>query len=333
MVLNETAFRKYLSKRKVDPEQAQTFLNCLEELQKVQKTDNIDSLPKGTILQYTEHLVKVNPDAVLDTLRALYNYGYFIKNYDYVAEVLDIHEGYNAMDNLFDRVAEQFGETVRDEIFTDIQLPPLGVDPEPKCEVTKIVMKRLEETLGEDKTIELLAPCLHGHDVEPKAREDFLKLKDIDAFLEFKHQTVVDRFRQHMKNGTLEYAQYVDEDVVAYVENTPTISPGIREGDKIISTKIPYHIKAMLDAKDPHMKRYYVCYCPWVRGAIRNGTEDEISSNFCHCSAGFTKQYWDIVFNQPVKVQPIETALTGALHCKFAIEIPKKYQKKDAANR
>ncbi len=333
MVLNETTFRKYLSEQKVDPEQAKTFLNCLEELQKFQRTDNIDALPKGTILRYTEHLVKVNPDAVLDTLRALYNYGNFIKNHDYVAEVLDIHEGYNAMDNLFDRVAEQFGETVRDEIFTDIQLPPLGVDPETKCEVTKIVMKRLEETIGEDKTIELLAPCLHGRSDEPNAREDFLKLKDIDAFLEFRHQAVVDRFRQHMKNGTLEYAQHVDEDVVAYVENTPTISPGIRQGDKIISTKIPYHIKAMLDTKDPHMKRYYVCYCPWVRGAIKNGTEDEISPNFCHCSAGFTKKYWDVVFDQPVKVQPIETALTGALHCKFAIEIPKQYQKKDTANR
>jgi hypothetical protein len=326
-VLNETAFRKYLSERKISPEQATTFINCLEAMQKFQKTDNIDSLPKGTILQYTEHLVDVNPDAVLDTLRALINYGNFIKNYDYVAEALDIAEAYTAMDNLYDRVAEQFGETVRDEIFANIELPPLGVDPEPKFEVTKHVMKRLENTLGEDKTIELLAPCLHGRDVGPKAREDFLRLNDIDAFLEEKHQVVIDRFRQHMKDGTLEWAQYVDEDVVDYVENTPTISPGIREGDKIISTKVPYQIKAMLETKDPRMKRYYVCYCPWVRGAIKNGTEDEISPNFCHCSAGFTKLYWDIIFDQPVKVKPIETALTGALHCKFAIQIPKEYQK------
>jgi predicted hydrocarbon binding protein len=75
------------------------------------------------------------------------------------------------------------------------------------------------------------------------------------------------------------------------------------------------------------MKRYYVCYCPWVRGAIKDGTEKEISANFCHCSAGFTKKYWDYVFGQPVTVQPVETALTGALHCKFAVQIPKEYQK------
>ncbi|MFW9984791.1 MAG: hypothetical protein ACFFCB_08700 [Candidatus Odinarchaeota archaeon] len=324
--MNETAFRQYLSKQKVDPEQVTIFVNCLEALQKFQKSENIDSLPRGKILRYTEHLVNVEPKAVLDTLRALINYGNFIKNYDYVAEVLDIAEAYNAMDNLYGRVAEHFGEQVRDEIFAGIELPPLGTDPEPKFEVTKLVMKRLENTLGEDKTIELLAPCLHGRDVGPKAREDFLRLNDIDAFLKEKHQVVIDRFRQHMKNGTLEWAQYVDKDVVDYVENTPTISPGIREGDKIISTKVPYQIKKMLDAKDRRMKRYYVCYCPWVRGAIKNGTEDEISPNFCHCSAGFTKLYWDIIFDQPVTVEPIETALTGALHCKFTIQIPKEYQ-------
>ena len=128
--MNETAFRKYLSERKVDPEQVTIFVNCLEALQKFQKTENIGSLPRGAILQYTEHLVDTEPNAVLDTLRALINYGNYIKNYDYVAEVLDIAEAYTAMDNLYDRVGEQFGERVRDEIFADIELPPLGVDPE-----------------------------------------------------------------------------------------------------------------------------------------------------------------------------------------------------------
>jgi hypothetical protein len=241
--------------------------------------------------------------------------------------VLDIAEAYNAMDTLYERVGEKCGKAVRDAVFADITIPPLGIDPESKSEFTKVVMQRLEAQVGEAKTVKLLAPCLHGRPDEPKAREDFIRLKDIDAFLAQKHKEVVDRFRQHRKEGTLEWAQYVDDDVVAYVENTLTISPGIREGDKIIQTKVPFQIKAMLEAKDPRMKRYYACYCPWVRGAIKDGTDDEISANFCHCSAGFTKKYWDFVFGQPVTVQPIETALTGALHCKFAVQIPKEYQK------
>ncbi|MFX1581830.1 MAG: hypothetical protein ACFFCJ_06375 [Promethearchaeota archaeon] len=325
--MNELAFRTYLLEQKVDREQSTTFITRLEAMRAFFKPKDFESLPRGTILQYTEHLVSVDKDAVLDTLRALIHYGNFIENYDYVAEVLDIAEAYNAMETLYSRVEEQCGAPIRDAVFADVELPPLGVNPESKSEVTKVVMHRLEEQVGEAKTIELLAPCLHGRPEEPKAREEFLRLNDIDEFLALKHKEVVDRFHQHKQNGTLEWAQYVDDDVITYVENTLTISPGIREGDKIIQTKIPYQIKALLDAKDPRMKRYHVCYCPWVRGAIKDGTEKEISANFCHCSAGFTKKYWDYIFGQSVSVQPVETALTGALHCKFAVQIPKEYQK------
>ena len=325
--MNELAFRTYLLEQKVDRDQSTLFINRLEAMRTFIKAQNIEHLPKGTILQFTEHLVQTDAGTVLDTLRAFLHYGNFIENYDYVAEVLDIAEAYNAMDTLYERVGDECGDAIRDAVFAEIDIPPLGVNPETKSDFTKVVLQRLEAQVGEAKTIELLAPCLHGRPDEPKAREDFLRLNDIDAFLALKHQEVVDRFRQHNQEGTLEWAQYVDDDVVAYVENTRTISPGIRDGDKIIQTKVPFQIKAMLEAKDPRMKRYYVCYCPWVRGAIKDGTEDEISANFCHCSAGFTKKYWDFIFGQPVTVQPIETALTGALHCKFAVQIPKEYQK------
>lgn len=325
--MNELAFRTYLFENKVDREQATIFLERLEELKQFMGTKQIDTLTRGTILQYTEHLVVTDSETVLDSLRALLHYGNFIHNYDYVAEVLDIAEAYNAMDTLYERVGEQCGEQVRDTVFASVTIPPLGVNPESKSEFTKVVLQRLETQVGEAKTVELLAPCLHGRPEEPQAHMDFMRLNDIDEFLALKHQEVIDRFRQHKENGTLEWAQYVDDAVVAYVENTLTISPGIREGDKIIQTKVPFQIKAMLEAKEPRMKRYYVCYCPWVRGAIKDGTEDQISANFCHCSAGFTKKYWDFVFNQPVTVQPIETALTGSFHCKFAVQIPKEYQK------
>lgn len=318
-----------MAKKKNDEEQATGFISQLQGLQKFLKSDDIDSLPWGTLLKFTEHLVQVSSDTVLDTLRAFYNYGMFIKNYDYASEVLDIAEAYNAMDNLYQRIGEQYGEKIRDEIFADIHIPPLGVDPEKKPAITKIVMRRLEETLGEDKTIELLAPCLHGRGLEgaKKDREDLLRLADIDKFLALKHQEFVERMEQHKREGTLEYAQYVNEDAVAYVKNTLTIAPGIREGNKIISTKIPYQTIKYLNADNDRMKRYYYCHCAWVRGAIKNGDEHEISPNFCHCSAGFTKMYWDVVFDQPIKIEPIETVLKGDLTCKFTIDIPQEYQK------
>ena len=322
---------KYLLQNNITQEQAAGFVSRLKEFNKFlsKKNLNVDSIPNVGILKYTEYLIENKSETVLELLRALIYYAHFTKKYDYIVEVIDIEEASNAMDNLYLRIAEKFDEKTRDEIFENIDIPPLGVDPDKKPEITKEVMKRLEEKLGVEETIKLLAPCLHGRPLEPikKDREDFLRLNDIDEFLRLKKREFVERVEKHQKEGTLEYAQYIDEEVVEYIKNNPTITPGIREGDKIIVTKIPYQIKKLLNAKDERMKRYYSCYCAWVRGAIKNGTEQEISPNFCHCSAGFTKQYWDIIFDQPTKVEPIETPLTGKVECKFAVHIPKEFQK------
>ncbi|TET61382.1 MAG: hypothetical protein E3J52_01640 [Promethearchaeota archaeon] len=329
--MKEKAFLKYLLDNKVSQEQADIFVSRLDDFNKFLKTEklDVDSIPNGKILEYTEHLVESKSDTVLDLLRAVINYANFTKKYDYIIEVTDISESFNAMDNLYTRLADQFNEQIRDAIFENVSILPLGADPDKKPDITKVVMKRLEEKLGEDKTIELLTPCLHGRPLEPikKDREDFIKLNDIDEFIKLKKREFVEQAQKHQKEGTLLYAQYVDDEVVEYIKNSPTITPGIRKGDKIIATKTPYQIKKFLNAKDERMKRYYSCYCAWVRGAIKNCTEKEISPNFCYCSTGFTKKYWDIIFDQPIKIEPLETPLTGALECKFAINIPKEFQK------
>ena len=322
---------KYLTKNNVSQEKADDFIAILNEFNKyLEKKDlTVDSIPTGGILEYTEYVIENGSEKVLELLIALYHYAHFTKKYDYIIEITDIEESSNAMDNLYLRIAEQFDEKIRDEIFEDMDIPPLGVNPEKTPEFTKEIMKRLEHKLGVENTIKLLTPCLHGRPIEPikKDREDFLRLNDIDEFLRLKKQQLIERVQKHQKEGTLEYAQYVDEEVVDYIKNSPTISPGIREGDKIIVTKIPYQIRKALNAEDERMKRYYTCYCAWVRGAIKNGTEKEISPNFCHCSAGFIKLYWDIIFDQPTKVEPIETPLTGKVECKFAIHIPNVFHK------
>jgi hypothetical protein len=328
--LNEKDFLKYLSKNHVSQEKATLFDSILNQFNNFleKKKNNIDSIPNGEIIKYTEYLVQDNSDQVLVFLRALYNYAKFIKKYDYIVEIIDISESYEAMDTLYQRITEKYGEDLRDEIFENITIPSLGVHPEKKPEFTKVVMKRLEEKIGKDKTIELLKPCLHDRpgSIE-KDREDFLKLNDIDKFLKLKKEEFIERLLYHKKEGTLEFAQYIDDDVINFIKNTPSISPGIRDRNIIISTKMPYQTKNHIEAKDNRMKRFYSCYCPWVRGAIKDGTEKELFSHFCYCSAGYTKKYWDVIFDQSTEVEPIETPLTGGLLCKFAVQIPKEFQK------
>ena len=182
------------------------------------------------------------------------------------------------------------------------------------------VAERIEEKLGEEKLIELLEPCLHGRppDDFEGDRKDYKEL-GIGGFLKKKHQKLLQNFEKNRDEGTYSFAQPVDEEVVDYIRSTPTVGAGVREGDVIFVTKIPYQTKKYLKAKDDKMKRYHYCYCPWVRGAIKAGTENEIFTHFCYCSAGYTKKYWDVIFDQPTIVEPIETPLTGGTLCTIQI--------------
>ncbi|MBY9001707.1 MAG: hypothetical protein KGD64_12390 [Candidatus Heimdallarchaeota archaeon] len=326
--MNIEAFQEYLQEKEISETDREDLFSELTKFQAYLKSEEIqlETIPKGKIQEYTEKLVK-EENSALNIIRVMFSLATFLQKHDYTIELIDIIESYNAMDNLYLRLAEQHGEDIRDRIFEDIHIPPIGSDPDKKPEITKKVIKRLEDEVGVEKTIDILAPCLHGRPIEPikKDREDFLQSNNIDEFLKIKKTEFIERLEKHKEEGTPEYAQYIDEDVITYVKNKPTITPGVRQGDKIIVTKIPYKMRDFLDAEDERLKRYYSCYCAWVRGAIRKGEEKEISANFCNCSAGFFKQYWDVIFDQPVKVEPIETPLTEALECKFAVHIPEKF--------
>jgi hypothetical protein len=81
--------------------------------------------------------------------------------------------------------------------------------------------------------------------------------------------------------------------------------------------------KKYLHEKDEKKKRYYYCHCPWVREAILSDLK--VSPNFCYCSAAFEKRVWDVIFDQPVKADVVESVLKGDPICKFAIHIPKDF--------
>ncbi|GAG76174.1 unnamed protein product, partial [marine sediment metagenome] len=111
--------------------------------------ENLDSISEGKMMQYTEILAsRENEEEILNLLRAIISYANYAKKYDYIIEVIDIVEGYNAMDNLHTRIAEHFDEEIRDEIFKDLTIPVLGEHPDVKPDFTKKIMKRMEEIIG-----------------------------------------------------------------------------------------------------------------------------------------------------------------------------------------
>ena len=58
------------------------------------------------------------------------------------------------------------------------------------------------------------------------------------------------------------------------------------------------------------------CYCSLFRGLPENET---VSTTYCHCSKGFVKKFWEGVLGKPVKVDLVQSAISGASECKFVI--------------
>ena len=323
--MQEDEFKNYLEEKEIENSLISEFLNHLRSYEKFLLKDNqtLETSLSEKIIEYSDELVLRDKGSVLNFLRAIIHYANFSRRYEMITKVIDISESYNAMDNLYSRVAEYYGEHLRDEIFKDLTIPPLGVHPEKKPEFTKAILKRLEENLGREKIVELISPCLHGRppdDIEGDKK--LLEELGLDGFLQKKHQDLVKRLEKHRNDGTLEFAQKIDDEIVQYVRENQVIAEGIREGDIIYVSKLPYQMREFLNAKNDNLKRYFICYCPWVRGAIKNGTEKDITEDFCNCSAGWYKLYWDQLFEQPVRIEPVKTALKGDFECKFVIHIP-----------
>ncbi|TXT59706.1 MAG: hypothetical protein BAJALOKI2v1_180035 [Promethearchaeota archaeon] len=321
-------FKFYLEERDIEEELAECYIKELEKYAEYLKNQKrtIKNIEANKIVEYTEFLVDKNKDEEVSIfLKGLHNYAQFIKNNELIEAMIDIYESYNAMDNLSSRITDWYGKKIRDEIFKGLRIPPLGINPVKKPTFTKTILRRIEEKLGEDKLKELLKPCLHigygfNRDVEADRRE-FLKM-GIDSFLKKMKRDQVLAFERNRDEGTPAFAQIVDKEVVDYVKDLETSALGKREGNIIYITKIPYQVKKLLHTNDNQLKRFYACYCPWVRGAIKNGTEKAISKHFCQCSGGYYKDYFEKLLEHPIKIEPIETALTGVPYCKFGVYLP-----------
>lgn len=60
------------------------------------------------------------------------------------------------------------------------------------------------------------------------------------------------------------------------------------------------------------------CYCSLFRGLPK---EQKVSITYCHCSKAFVSKYWEAILEKPVKVELLESAISGSQVCKFAIYI------------
>ncbi len=198
----------------------------------------------------------------------------------------------------------------------------------PTPPVVAEILTRMKGTLPAEMCRQVLTGNMHQIPDAQFAdmREQFQKSPDIDALLADRHAHLVQDLEDHMNQGRLWYEQKITPEVADFVRRNPEIQSGVRDGDVIHVSKIPFAPQAYLDETNPTMKRYYACHCPLARSSIISG-KPKVSPLLCFCSAGYEKLPFDVIFGEPVRVEVLESALGDSDRCRFAITIPAAFRK------
>jgi hypothetical protein len=173
----------------------------------------------------------------------------------------------------------------------------------------------LAETADLDTRQEILTRCRCWY---PK--EDLLDIKmtyrlygDIDQILAML-QSKFEVFLQDVLD--------LEEELITTILENGWGLAGIRDGNRIISTKIPKsnYIRDYFQEEDPLEKRRLYCHCPRVRDQV--GSDPALPPEYCYCGAGFYQGIWEEILGEPVRVEVLESVMTGGDVCKIAIHLP-----------
>jgi hypothetical protein len=182
-------------------------------------------------------------------------------------------------------------------------------------EWTRQAMERLDVLVDEEKRIEIMTACAcrYPESELSEIRDAHAKAKDIGVA----HRMLTDKYVSFLKNDLR-----LEDDLVEEIMNRGWGLAGVREGNTIIATKIPKsgNLVEYLKETDRDKRRELYCHCPRIREAI--GSNKKISPTYCYCGAGFYKGIWEYILQQPVKVELLESVLSGDEVCKVAIDLP-----------
>ena len=323
-------FKKFCVERKYSKEIVEKALEMVREFNGfMQETKrNIDSATEEDVHSFAEELITTGKNKK-ENYYALIRYCYFSGNEVMLIALYELLDGSDVLDNLSRELFEAVGGEKGKQILADIDFPPLGTTADQKPVITKRVIERLEENIDEKTCHKILVSNLHGIPKESYKgqREKFLKAKNVDEYLKERNAAFVKTLEKHRNEKTLFYTQEIDDEVIEHVKSNPQIEGGVRKGNIIYAEKIPYMTKKFLHETDENMKNYYYCHCSWVREALKTG-ETKVPAKFCKCSAGYYKNQWDVILDQPVNVEVVETILDGDPRCLFAIHLPEEVIKK-----
>jgi hypothetical protein len=318
--MDQEGFRQMLRERQVPDDQIE------EQVALAERFEDLAGEPPTPIdvQAFSRILVKEELNS-WDNFIMLARYGRFTQNDAIYAAVLELIDGAEALEGLYEKLGEAVGEQKRDEVFAGIEIPPLGAPNAVKPAVTQAVIERLEQLVDPETCRQVLSSGLRYLEDAwyLEERTKYAESGSVDGYLERRGQDLIAQLEKIRDEGGLYFTQPVTDEVIDFVKRHPEIGPGVRVGGVVYETKIPYMTVEYLAATDEHLKRYYYCHCPWVRESLKTG-DVSISPTFCLCSAGFHKKSWEVIFEQPLQAEIVETVLKGDPWCRIAIHLPQE---------
>ena len=325
----EATFRKHLKKRGISREEADFAVTAVREFEEYLERLNtsFESAGLEVLKDYVSRLIEGGKNS-WERLVAIARYSNVVKKNDYYIYFTSILGVRNVLPDIGERLAAIAGEETRRKVFQGFTLPPLGSSQDNYPKLTKKIMDKMEAELPSATCKKILTWNYHKVPVEAfkEKKERFDKTDSIDEYLKDEHTRFIQELEGFMKDGRIWYEQTITPEVLEFIKGNQEICTGVRHGDKIYVTKIPYAPEQYLEESDPTLKRYYACHCPLTRSAIRDG-KPEISPTFCYCSSGYEKLRFDVLFDEPVEVELLESVLKGDIRCRFANKIPKDKMK------
>ncbi len=320
--MQEEKLRKFMkSKNKQDNtiERYVTFVKKIDDYLKIEKKSL--GIDKSYLKDLQAFLKQWEDDKKKKKLflLAMKSYGKATENHNLIANANRLLGRGTWLSRFEETLDEYVGEELQEKIIAAGGPIKQTSSTVKKAAWTKCMMDCLEANVDEKTCKKILTNNLHFK--SPKSTS-FKKLKrmyekagNIDVVLQHMHAKWKKIIGDRYGYNSPEYK---------YVEAEPSIEAGVREGNIVYVSKIPYQIKQFVEAKDDKTKRYHYCHCGWIRDSLKKPEEKQVSHTFCNCSGGWHKVPFEGIFEQTLEVDLVKSVLKGDDICTFAIHLPKE---------
>ncbi|MCG2768227.1 MAG: DUF6144 family protein [Anaerolineae bacterium] len=230
-----------------------------------------------------------------------------------MSQMLDFERAWlSKFTDSLDRVA---GEKTRQEVMKGSENLSSNSSRDGVIAWSKAAMERLDSLVDQEKRVEIMTSCACRYPVSDlrEIRKAYEETRDIGLA----HGMLLEKFEVFLR-GTLQLEDGLVEEILGRGWGLA----GVRQGNRIIATKIPksgYLVEYMRET-DPQRKRQHYCHCPRIRDVLKSS--ETISPTYCYCGAGFYKGIWEEILQEHVEVELLESVLKGDDVCKVAIHLP-----------